>query len=68
MLSSLRRVIDAQPGVDLDYAEIVDAESLEPLMTLSRASYVLIAARVGGTRLIDNALIEPNGNAFRVSI
>jgi pantoate--beta-alanine ligase len=68
MLSSLRRVIDSQPGVELDYAEIVDAETLKPVTTLSRASYVLIAARVGSTRLIDNALIEPEGDIFRVSI
>ena len=30
-------------------------------MTLRSACYVLIAARVGNTRLIDNALIEPDG-------
>jgi pantoate--beta-alanine ligase len=69
ILGKLRKVIDAEPGVALDYAEIADAETLEPVMTLSRASYVLIAARLGNTRLIDNALIEPNGDhSFSVSI
>ena len=63
------RVIDAEPQVNLDYAEIVDAETLEPAMSLSRASYILIAARVGGTRLIDNAFVEVDGDgAFAVSI
>ncbi len=54
--------------VALDYAEIVDAETLEPAMTLRRPSYMLVAARVGGTRLIDNALIEPEGDELRVSL
>jgi hypothetical protein len=30
--------------------------------------YVLLAAKVGDTRLIDNALIEPEGDSFRVTI
>src|SRR5580704_796754 len=65
---AVRRVIEAEPGMALDYAEIVDAESLEPVVSLRRTCYVLIAARVGGVRLIDNALIEPEGDSFRVTL
>jgi pantothenate synthetase len=54
--------------VTLDYAEIVDAETLEPVVSLRGACYVLIAAKVGDTRLIDNALIEQEGEGFRVSV
>jgi pantoate--beta-alanine ligase len=68
ILAALRHVIDAEPGVALDYAEIVDADSFEPSMTLRRPCYLVIAARVGGTRLIDNALIEPEGDAVNVSL
>jgi pantoate--beta-alanine ligase len=68
ILAALRHVIDAEPGVVLDYAEIVDADSFEPSMTLRRPCYLVIAARVGGTRLIDNALIEPEGDAVSVSL
>jgi pantoate--beta-alanine ligase len=68
ILSRLRRVIGAEPRTTLDYAEIVDAETFEPVMRLSRPSYVLVAARVGGTRLIDNAFLEPQGDTFKVSI
>ena len=63
---ALRRLIEAEPGVALDYAEIVDAETLEPVVSLPRTCYVLVAARVGSTRLIDNALIEQEGDSFRV--
>jgi pantoate--beta-alanine ligase len=65
---TLRRVIESEPGVVPDYAEIVDAETLEPVVTLRRNCYVLLAAFVGGTRLIDNALIERDGESFRVSL
>lgn len=68
LLAALRRGLDAEPAVSLDYAEIVDAESLEPVVSLRGACYVLLAARVGGTRLIDNALIEPDGDSFVVSV
>jgi pantothenate synthetase len=54
--------------VALDYAEIVDAETLEPVVTLRRTCYVLLAAFVGGTRLIDNALIEQDGESFKVTL
>jgi pantoate--beta-alanine ligase len=68
LLAALRRVLDAEPRVATDYAEIVDAETLEPIVTLRGACYVLIAAKVGGTRLIDNALINQEGEDFRVSV
>lgn len=42
----------------IDYAVVVDAETLEPLNTIDGSAVILIAARVGTTRLIDNLLIE----------
>ena len=68
LLSVLRHVLDAEPRVALDYAEIVDTETLEPVVTLRGVCYALIAAKVGGTRLIDNALIEQDGESFQVSV
>jgi pantoate--beta-alanine ligase len=61
LMVALRKVIDSEPGVALDYAEIVDAETLEPALTLRTAF-------VGGTRLIDNALIEQDGESFQVTL
>jgi len=68
LLAALRRVLDAEPAVALDYAEIVDADTLEPVMALRKTCCVLLAARVGGTRLIDNALIEQVGDSFTVTL
>jgi pantoate--beta-alanine ligase len=68
LLAVLSQVIQAEAGVALEYAEIVDAMTFEPVVNLPRASYVLLAARVGGTRLIDNIWIEQEGSSFRVTV
>lgn len=46
------------PDVELDYLEIRHADTLSPVTTLDDDSRVLIAAKVGGVRLIDNASIS----------
>jgi pantoate--beta-alanine ligase len=66
--SAIRAVFDAGRGAALDYAEIVDADSLEPVVRLRRTCLALIAAFVGKTRLIDNALIEESGESFNVTL
>ncbi len=68
LLAALRRVIDSEPGVVLDYAEIVDAETLEPVVSVHGECLILLAVKLGKTRLIDNALIEENNGAFRVTL
>ena len=55
----MQRIILAEPLAALDYAQVVDAESFEAVTRISRAAYVLVAAFVGKTRLIDNLYIEP---------
>ena len=56
--AAMRKVLDAEPLASTDYAEIVDAETLEPVTRLRRSCLVLLAVFVGTTRLIDNLLIE----------
>ena len=46
-----------QGAVRLDYFEIVDPESLDPLENVSNGALVAVAAFVGSTRLIDNVLL-----------
>ena len=54
-----RRLSDAS-GVRLDYAEVVDPETLAPLEGVAEGpAQALVAAFVGDTRLIDNIRLEP---------
>ncbi|HYJ82016.1 MAG TPA: pantoate--beta-alanine ligase [Allosphingosinicella sp.] len=43
----------------VDYIELRDAETLEPVTALERPARLLAAARIGRTRLIDNLAVEP---------
>lgn len=52
-------VLSATPGVKIEYIEAVDAETLRPLARVERPVVVAIAAHVGKTRLIDNAVFSP---------
>jgi len=55
----LQRTLAAERAARVDYAEIVDAESFEPVVRVSQPCYVLLAVFIGKTRLIDNLYIEP---------
>lgn len=58
LLSAARAEIDQAPGVALEYLELRDARSLVPLVgTVAVPAVLLVAARVGQTRLIDNVLL-----------
>jgi pantoate--beta-alanine ligase len=60
--SSLRRKLDSERLATVDYAEIVDAESFEPVVRVNKPSYILLAVFIGKTRLIDNLYIEPKSS------
>jgi pantoate--beta-alanine ligase len=45
-------------GVEPDYLELVDTETLAPVRAIDGEVLVVVAARVGATRLIDNKLIR----------
>ena len=51
----------AARGVAVDYAAIVDRESLEPLSTPVANAIAIIAGRLGTTRLIDNHPLPTRG-------
>jgi pantoate--beta-alanine ligase len=53
-------VFSQEAGVRLDYLEIVDPDSLEPVGTVGKTALVAVAAFMGNTRLIDNVLLSPN--------
>ena len=56
--TAMHRVLSEESRAQLDYAEIVDAQTFEPLTHINRKAYVLIAAKFGETRLLDNMLVD----------
>lgn len=50
----LREVLESEPLAQVEYAEVVDAETFTPVDVLQGKLVLPLAVRVGGTRLIDN--------------
>ncbi len=52
----------SEAGVDQEYVEIVDADSLESLTVIARPALLALAVRVGEVRLIDNVVLDPRSD------
>jgi pantoate--beta-alanine ligase len=57
LIDAARRAFASEPAVRVDYVELVDWATLEPAETAVPGSLFAVAAWVGATRLIDNAVI-----------
>jgi len=60
LTEAAQRVFSEEPTVRVDYVEIVNNETLEPVADISHGALVAVAAFVGKTRLIDN-IVLPGG-------
>lgn len=60
LIEAGQRVTRGEPSVRLDYFEIVDPVTLDPVVDLSRSALVAVAAFVGNARLIDNIVLAQN--------
>jgi pantoate--beta-alanine ligase len=58
IIAAMRQELAGEPLGSADYVEIVDADSFESIMRLTRSCLVLLAVRFGATRLIDNMQVE----------
>jgi pantoate--beta-alanine ligase len=58
LIEAGKRVLASEPSVRLDFLEIVDPDTLEPIETIAQPALVAIAAYVGATRLIDNVVLN----------
>ena len=57
IISKVRETIECDGGVRIDYAKIVDSETMEDVVEIKRPALLALAAFVGRTRLIDNVLL-----------
>lgn len=51
-------VLEAEPMADIDYVEVADFNTMQYSDTISDATVLAIAVRIGTTRLIDNYLCD----------
>lgn len=56
-LAAARQVLDAEPALSVDYLALVDDETWEDADAGTTKGRLLVAARVGTTRLIDNVVV-----------
>ncbi len=64
--SVLAEVLATEPSVQVDYAEIVDAATIQPIDAFTGDTLVAVAAFVGRTRLIDNVALSFDGDTVVV--
>ncbi len=68
LITVIRQAIATEPLAAVDYVEIVDAETFEPILHLRRSCLVLLAVFAGATRLIDNMLVEEDDGSFLITL
>ena len=58
ILSSMKKLIEAEPLAKIDYVEMVDADTIAPLAKAQGRVLTAMAVYIGSTRLIDNFIME----------
>ncbi|HEY0869324.1 MAG TPA: pantoate--beta-alanine ligase [Acidothermaceae bacterium] len=58
IVAAARQVLDAQGGVESDYVAVVDPDTFDEIGASSTSGLLVLAARVGSTRLIDNGCVD----------
>ena len=57
LVGGARRVLEAERGLTVDYVACVGPDDLDPLVLADERAVLAVAARAGGTRLIDNVVL-----------
>ena len=57
LLKIVRDELAAEPAADVEYVELYDFPTLEPIETVEKEALMAMAVRIGKTRLIDNIII-----------
>ena len=60
LYDEMKRVIDTAPRAKIDYIYVADPDTLLEMERVAGNVVILLAVRVGATRLIDNRIVEPN--------
>ncbi len=58
IISAMEELIDGEPLAEKEYVEIVDTEEMKRLEVLKGEILIVLAVKIGKTRLIDNVMLE----------
>jgi len=58
IISQMKEMITQEPRAKIDYVEIVDMESLNPVTKIENESLAALAVFIGKVRLIDNMILK----------
>lgn len=58
LIAAGKQLLAEEPAVRLDYFEVVDPDTLDPVSNVGENALIAVAAYVGTTRLIDNLLVR----------
>jgi len=58
--AAMKREIETAPGAKIEYIALADPETLAPIERIEGPVVAVLAVVIGGTRLIDNAVLDPN--------
>jgi len=59
LIEKAKEILNGPGNISLEYLEIVDPETLEPLESVDKTARIITAVQLNGKRLIDNAPLTP---------
>ncbi|MHC4753203.1 MAG: pantoate--beta-alanine ligase, partial [Planctomycetota bacterium] len=58
IIAEMRKILQHVPSIEIEYVEIVDAETLQSIDRIGAKALAAVAVRIGPARLIDNILVD----------
>lgn len=58
IIKKIRDIIESSPLAKIDYVEITDFETIQPIAEINCEALVALAVKFGNTRLIDNTILR----------
>lgn len=64
VLAAGRTMIATQPTIQIDYLEIVDLTTFDPVSTVEAGNHIIVGCVIDGVRILDTIHLEPGGAGF----
>lgn len=58
VIGEMCQILDSSPAINIEYASVVDAETLQPVDPIDGKILAALAVKIGNARLIDNILLD----------